>query len=279
MVHAPDSVVSYEVLCFRLICVRACLTLKSSRDRAVGHHTLVSGLPCVSTQLNPTLLSVRQYTHALMVTVRTTPFLLIAALEPRGRLDLVGAQGGDEGARRGTLPRLARLTEAISSVLDDYTMVCDHVARAGWHVVQLEVVGQGLVKCCYYDNSLCAGTSLRLASEMYSVARIFRVNSVCVLWFLWFCWCLLSDCEVSYSCALWHGHLHAMFSRRARVHMHRDLFCVTTKLLMNTDMHSLVHAFVRRSLAALAFVVVAVLFLVSPRSRTLVRVKLEISIV
>ncbi|CAM9374681.1 unnamed protein product [Laminaria digitata] len=44
-------------------------------------------------------------------------------LRPRGRLDVIGAPGGGEGGLRGTLPRLARLTEAISGVLDDYTMV------------------------------------------------------------------------------------------------------------------------------------------------------------
>ncbi|CAN0550910.1 unnamed protein product [Ectocarpus sp. 12 AP-2014] len=44
-------------------------------------------------------------------------------LQPRGRLQVLGAQGGVEGAQRGPLPRLARLTEAISGVLDDYTMV------------------------------------------------------------------------------------------------------------------------------------------------------------
>lgn len=36
---------------------------------------------------------------------------------------MVGAPGGREGGRKGALPRLARLTEAISGVLDDYTMV------------------------------------------------------------------------------------------------------------------------------------------------------------
>ncbi|CAM9305685.1 unnamed protein product, partial [Hapterophycus canaliculatus] len=46
-----------------------------------------------------------------------------AELQPRGRLEVMGAQGGVEGARKGPLPRLARLTEAISGVLDDYTMV------------------------------------------------------------------------------------------------------------------------------------------------------------
>eukprot|EP00904_Undaria_pinnatifida_P013703 jgi/Undpi1/9463/HiC_scaffold_27.g11920.m1 len=46
-----------------------------------------------------------------------------AELRPRGRLDVVGAPGGREGGRKGALPRLARLTEAISGVLDDYTMV------------------------------------------------------------------------------------------------------------------------------------------------------------
>lgn len=48
---------------------------------------------------------------------------LVTELRPRGRLDVVGAPGGGEGGRRGALPRLARLTEAISGVLDDYTMV------------------------------------------------------------------------------------------------------------------------------------------------------------
>ncbi|CAM9263982.1 unnamed protein product [Scytosiphon promiscuus] len=46
-----------------------------------------------------------------------------ADLQPRGRLEAMGAQGGAEGARKGPLPRLARLTEAISGILDDYTMV------------------------------------------------------------------------------------------------------------------------------------------------------------
>ena len=46
-----------------------------------------------------------------------------AELQPRGRLEVMGGQGGVEGSRTGPLPRLARLTEAISGVLDDYTMV------------------------------------------------------------------------------------------------------------------------------------------------------------
>eukprot|EP00752_Nemacystus_decipiens_P002239 g2123.t1 len=47
-----------------------------------------------------------------------------AELQPRGRLDVMGGQGGLRGTSgRGPLPRLARLTEAISGVLDDYTMV------------------------------------------------------------------------------------------------------------------------------------------------------------
>lgn len=49
--------------------------------------------------------------------------MLLTELQPRGRLEVVGAQGGVEGARTGPLPRLARLTEAISGILDDYTMV------------------------------------------------------------------------------------------------------------------------------------------------------------
>lgn len=46
-----------------------------------------------------------------------------AELQPRGRLDVMGGQGGVGASGRGPLPRLARLTEAISGVLDDYTMV------------------------------------------------------------------------------------------------------------------------------------------------------------
>lgn len=36
---------------------------------------------------------------------------------------MMGGQGGVVASGRGPLPRLARLTEAISGVLDDYTMV------------------------------------------------------------------------------------------------------------------------------------------------------------
>eukprot|EP00903_Cladosiphon_okamuranus_P015268 g14109.t1 len=44
-------------------------------------------------------------------------------LQPRGRLDVMGRQGGVGASGGEPLPRLARLTEAISGVLDDYTMV------------------------------------------------------------------------------------------------------------------------------------------------------------
>lgn len=50
----------------------------------------------------------------------------VADLQPRGRLGLAptisGKQEGGDVLNR-ELPRLARLTEAISTVLDDYTMV------------------------------------------------------------------------------------------------------------------------------------------------------------
>lgn len=54
---------------------------------------------------------------------------LISALQPRARLPLPSEEGertlavGNGEGLQSTLPRLARLTEAISSVLDDYTMV------------------------------------------------------------------------------------------------------------------------------------------------------------
>lgn len=53
---------------------------------------------------------------------------LVSELHTPARLQTPSGNEGVQreagyGGRRGTLPKMARLTEAISSVLDDYTMV------------------------------------------------------------------------------------------------------------------------------------------------------------
>ena len=63
---------------------------------------------------------------------RYSVFPLVTELRPRGRLDVVGASGGGEEGQRRALPRLARLTEAISGVLDDYTMVRRGLVSTGF---------------------------------------------------------------------------------------------------------------------------------------------------